>query len=288
MSVTVHLVDASPYIFRAFFSIPAKMTNPAKKPVNAVYGFSQFLRLLREKKSVTHMALAFDRSLNTSFRNDFYPPYKEQREEPPRALEDQLSWCMALGKALDIATFDDARYEADDLIAALCRQLTSEGHRVVIVTSDKDLTQLVDDQVEVLDFARDTVYGRSEVIDKFGVEPRQIVDLLALMGDSVDNIPGVQGVGKKSAVALLQAFDSLENLYGRLDDVPSLALRGAKSLAEKLRRQEDMAFLSQRLATLAFEAPARAEVAQLEIGPPRLELLDPLQEELGFDPLRRR
>ncbi len=286
MTTTVYLVDASPYIFRAFFSIPSKMTNAGGSSVNAVFGFNHFLRLLRERESVSHVGLTFDQSLTTSFRNELYPAYKQQRELPPKALEDQLNWCQALGRALGAATFVDPRYEADDLIATLCRQLTAQGHRVVIVTSDKDLAQLVGDQVQILDFARGERLGELEVVEKLGVEPRQVVDLLALMGDSVDNIPGVKGVGKKSAVALLQAFGTLDNLYARLGEVPGLPLRGAKSLADKLGQQKDMAVLSQRLASLAFDAPASATLDQLRWAEPLEEEVAALRQELGFDPLR--
>lgn len=285
MPETVHLVDASPYIFRAFFSIPSSFTNPQDKPVNAVYGFCQFLRRLQAIDSVTHLALAFDESLTTSFRNEIYEPYKAQRELPPEDLKNQLQWCRRAGEALGAATFSDLRYEADDLIATLCRPLAAAGHRVVVVTSDKDLTQLVTHQVELWDFAKDTRFGPQDVVEKFGVEPRQVVDLLALMGDSVDNIPGVKGVGKTSAVALLRTFDSLEQLYGRLEEVPEMAIRGAKSLRRKLEEQREMAFLSKRLADLAYDAPAVAEVDALRMSEPDSAALEVLQAELGFHPL---
>lgn len=285
MPETVHLVDASPYIFRAFFSIPSSFRNPQGEPVNAVYGFCQFLRRLQEIDSVSHLALTFDESLTTSFRNDIYAPYKAQRELPPEDLKNQLKWCRRAGEALGAVTFSDRRYEADDLIATLCRPLAAAGQRVVIVTSDKDLTQLVTDRVELWDFAKDVRFGPLDVVDKFGVEPRQIVDLLALMGDSVDNIPGVKGVGKTSAVALLKVFDSLEQLYERLQEVPEMAIRGAKSLHRKLSEQREVAFLSKRLADLAYDAPAEAGLDGLRLNEPDRQALQTLEEELGFHPL---
>lgn len=285
MPDTVHLVDASPYIFRAFFSIPSSFTNPQKQPVNAVYGFCQFIRRLRDIDSVSHLALAFDESLTTSFRNEIYAPYKAQRELPPEDLKSQLRWCRRAGEALGAATFSDERYEADDLIATLCRPLAAAGHHVVVVTSDKDLTQLVTDDVELWDFAKDTRLGPQDVMAKFGVKPRQMVDLLALMGDSVDNIPGVKGVGKTSAVALLRTFDNLEQLYDRLQDVPEMAIRGAKSLHRKLSEQREVAFLSKRLASLAYDAPAEAALEVLRLNEPDMQGLQILEEELGFHPL---
>ena len=293
MPAQVHLVDASPYIFRAYFSIPTSFTDPEGQPVNAVYGFSQFLRRLREEEKPTHIALAFDRSLTTSFRNKIYPEYKAQRELPPPELEAQLRNCERLGRALGMTTFSDEEFEADDLIGTLWRPLRSEGHRVVVVSNDKDLAQLVDEGTELFDFAKGERYDEAKVVEKFGVRPNQIIDYLGLAGDSVDNIPGVRGVGPKTAVALLQAYDDLEAIYEHLDEVPSLAIRGAKSLAKKLEEQRKTAFLSKQLATIALDAtaegkaPAEGGVNRLILQEPNLEQLDALVAELGFDPLRR-
>lgn len=279
---TIYLVDASPYIFRAYFSLPATMTGEAGLPVNAVYGFTQFLLRLIEEEEVSHLGLAFDQSLTTSFRNDFYPPYKAQRALPPPELEAQLDWCREMGRALGAATYVDRRYEADDLIAALCHQLEPMGHRIVVVSSDKDLTQLVSERVTFLDFARGERYDPDAVVGKFGVRPPQIADYLGLAGDSVDNIPGVRGVGKKTAVALLAELGDLEGVYDRLGEVPELPIRGARSLAGKLAAERDVAFLSRRLATVARDAPAVADLAELELTGGDPELLAPLLEELGF------
>lgn len=289
---TIHLVDASPYIFRGFFSLPASMTGKAGSPVNAVYGFTQFLVRLIEEEDVTHLGLAFDKSLTTSFRNEIYPPYKAQRELPPPELTAQLDWCREIGRAVGAATYVDLRYEADDLLAALCHQLEPAGHELVVVTSDKDLAQLVSEQVTLLDFARGEYFGPEEVLEKFGVRPRQIADYLGLAGDSVDNIPGVKGVGKKTAAALLAAFDDLDAVYQRLDEVADLPIRGAKSLRDKLEAQRETAFLSRRLATVAIDAPATADLDELRLDGADPELLDPLLDELGFgrlaDRIRRR
>jgi len=287
-TVTVHLVDASPYIFRAFFALPDSITDPRGRPVNAVYGFAGFLVKLVETEAPTHLALAFDRSLTTSFRNEIYPGYKSGRELPPPDLEAQLDDCYALAAAFGAARFIDDRYEADDLIAALVRRLTPEGHGAVVVTSDKDLAQLVSDRVELLDFAREERYGPAEVEAKFGVRPEQIPDLLGLAGDPVDSIPGVPGVGKKSAAALLAAFGDVEGIYEHLDEVPALAVRGARSLAAKLAENRELAFLSKRLATAAHEAPAAADLDALSYRGADPELVAPLFERLGFETIRER
>ncbi len=288
MTHKIHLVDASPYIFRAFFSIPDKMVGKSGLPVNAVYGFTQFLIRLIDEEEVTHLGLAFDKSLTTSFRNDIYPPYKAQRALPPQELEAQQDWCQEVGEALGAAIYVDLRYEADDLVGTLCHQLEPEGHEIVVVTSDKDLAQLVGERVTLFDFAKGERYDSATVVEKFGVRPNQIADYLGLAGDSVDNIPGVAGVGKKTAVALLSAFDSLDEIYQRLDDVPTLAIRGAKSIRKKLAEQKETALLSRQLATIATDAPAVADLDELRLDGADPDLVDPLFDELKFGRIRDR
>ena len=288
MGATVHLVDASPYIFRAYFSIPETMTGRSGLPVNAAYGFTQFLIRLIEEEAVTHLGLAFDKSLTTSFRNDIYPEYKAQRALPPPELEAQQDWCQDVGEAFGAAIYVDTRYEADDLVGTLCRQLYDQGHEVVVVTSDKDLAQLVSERVTLLDFAKGERYDPRAVVEKFGVRPDQIADFLGLAGDSVDNIPGVAGVGRKTAVALLSELGSLDGIYDRLGEVAGLAIRGAKSLQKKLEAQRETAFLSRRLATVATDAPAVADLAELRLDGADPTLVDPLFEELRFGRIRDR
>jgi DNA polymerase-1 len=178
-----------------------------------------------------------------------------------------------------------------DLIAALLRGpggLEAAGHGAVIVTSDKDLAQLVTGRVTLLDFSKEERYGPAEVVEKFGVRPEQIADFLGLAGDPVDSIPGVPGVGKKTAVALLAAFGDLDRLYERLDEVPDLDLRGAASCARKLEENRELAFLSRRLATVAVEAPARASPDELAYRGADPAAIDPLFERLGFTKIRER
>jgi DNA polymerase I len=290
--VTVYLVDASPYVFRAFFSLPDSIRDPAGRPVNAVYGFAGFLIKLVETASPTHLAIAFDRSLTTSFRNELYPGYKAGRDQPPPELEAQIDCCRELARAFGAATFIDERFEADDLIAALASKLGAEGHGAVVVTSDKDLAQLVSDRVALWDFARDERYGPDEVAARFGVRPERIPDLLALAGDPVDSIPGVPGVGRKSAAALLAAFDGLDAVYRHLDEVPKLPIRGAASLAAKLAEHRETAFLSKLLATVDPQAPLdgweEAGLDGLVYSGADPALLDPLCERLGFGAIRDR
>lgn len=282
MTSTLYLVDASPYIFRAYFSMPLSIESPEGLAVNAVYGFANFLIQLTARDDLTHLAVTFDESLTTSFRNEFFPEYKAQRDLPPPELEAQLKGCQSVSAAMGAAGFVSERYEADDLIATLARRHRDEVDRLVVVSSDKDLAQLVDDKVTMFDFAKDRHFDPEGVGEFFGVAPSQILDLLALKGDSVDNIPGVKGVGDKSARALLQAFGSLDEIYRRLDEVPELAVRGAKSIARKLEEGKANAELSRRLATLA-DAPVESCIDELRYAGADRKGVEELFAALGFE-----
>ena len=262
------------------------MRTPAGDPVNAAYGFAGFLlRLLGEgAERPRRVAVAFDGSLTTSFRNQIYPAYKAQRELPPADLEEQQAWCREIAEALGLVTLIDSEYEADDLLATLSRCLRESDpvvpHR--IVSSDKDLSQLVGPQVRLGDFARDELYGPSEVLAKFGVRPEQIVDFLALAGDPVDNIPGVRGIGRKTAASLLAELGSLDAALGDLERVAALEIRGARGIARKLGEQRDQALLSRRLARGVSEVDTGLEVHQLIWRGVRPERWAALCERLGF------
>jgi DNA polymerase-1 len=283
----LYLVDALPYVFRAYFALPA-MTSPEGYPVHAVYGFTAFLCQLLRQEPLTHIAVAFDESLTSSFRNDFFPAYKANRELPPPDLARQLAYCQAITRALGIAVFVDHQYEADDLIGTLTCQATRQGMPVVIVSNDKDLLQLVDGMVVVYDFGKRVRYDSAGVVTSIGVRSEQIPDLLALQGDPVDNIPGVKGIGPKTAVALLQAFPSVEALYAQLDRVETLLLRGAGALRRKLEVGYDMALLSKRLATIALDAPVVYQPDALRYHGALAADVERLFTELGFARLLNR
>jgi DNA polymerase I len=286
---TVHLVDASPYIFRAHFSLPSSIKSPTGERTGAVYGFASFLLKLIADEKPTHLGVAFDRNLNGSFRNDYYPAYKAQREDPPPEIVAQIDPCLEVAAALGCVTWIDERYEADDLIATVCDAVTRRGHGAVVVTSDKDLAQLVSEQVTLLDFAKETRFTPDDVREKFGVRPDQITDLLALAGDPVDNIPGVPGIGRKTAAELLAVFGHLEDLYSRLDEVrQSPKIRGGKGLFTKLTEHRDLAFLSKRLATVAADAPVAASLDELAYQGADSDAVTALFERLGFKGIRER
>lgn len=265
MTPVIHLVDASPYLFRAWFSLPKSIVDGVGRPNNAVYGFAQFLKKYIADERPTHMAVAFDRHFNGSFRNEFYPPYKAHREASPPELEAQVDPALAATEAMGIATFIDERYEADDLIATILHQLRDAKPRAVIVTSDKDLAQLVTDRITLCDPARNQRFDAAAVEEKFGVKPSQITDFLGLAGDAVDNIPGVRGIGPKTAAQLLQKYGSIEGIY---EAVPKMKQSRAKSdltLANKLAEDVALAGLSKRLATVAVDAPLEVTVDALKI-----------------------
>lgn len=252
----IHLVDASPYLFRAFFSLPKSMTGADGRPNNAVYGFTKFIERYVKDERPSHIAVAFDRHFNQSFRNEFYPGYKAHRDASPPELDAQVDPALASTQSLGIATFIDERYEADDLIATIVHQTRNSGAQYVIVTSDKDMTQLVSDRVTVVDPARNLRFDAKAVEEKFGVRPDQITDFLGLAGDAVDNIPGVRGIGPKTAAELLRAYGSIEGIYENIASIK-------KSWAAKLAEDATVAGLSKRLATVSIDAPVEVTLDAL-------------------------
>jgi len=285
---TIYLIDASPYIFRAYFSIPSSMQAPDGAPVNAVYGYTAFLLDLVKKAQPTHIAVAFDGSLTSSFRNEFYPEYKANRELPDPELTAQLDACWQVTEALGMKAYIDDRYEADDIIGTIIAKLSKKDCDFVVVSSDKDLAQLVNQRIRLWDFAKDRRFDEKAVKQHFGVRANQIVDFLALMGDAVDNIPGVKGIGEKTAAALLAKFASVETLYQKLDHVEKMALRGAAAIRAKLEQNREMAFLSKQLATIACEAPLQAKLQTLKYNGADRKKIEALFDRLGFGKIRER
>lgn len=286
---TIHLVDASLYVFRAYFSMAPDHTDTEGDPVHAVAGFLAFALNLLEEARPSHVAFAFDESLTTSFRNRIYPDYKANRELPPPDLDKQFRYCGELVEALGLSRLSDAEYEADDLIGSLVHALRPQGFRAVIVSGDKDLAQLVGPHDEVWDYARRERYGPDGVHARLGVRPEQIADFLALTGDGVDNIPGVPGIGTKTAAALLAHFGTLDALYARLDEVAFLrGIRGARATAQRLREHRALAELSRRLTGIATDAPVQARADAHRPRAPDTARLEALMQRLRTGPLTRR
>jgi 5'-3' exonuclease len=277
----VYLVDASVYIFRAWFSMPDEFTNTQGEPTNAVYGFSGFLCSLLEQTSARHVAIAFDESLSSSYRNEIYPAYKANREPAPEGLKRQFPWAREIAQSMGLACYSDPRYEADDLIGTLADYWRDRGHPVCVVSSDKDLAQLISTNDHWWDFSRNQKLGAHQLFQKFGVLPEQMADFLALTGDAVDNIPGVPGIGPKSAAALLSHFGNLDNLFERLDEVPYLSLRGAKSVHRKLADHRPAAELARKLTVICRDvasALASPDISRTAVDTAQLNrLFDDLQ-----------
>jgi DNA polymerase I len=283
----VHLVDGSLYVFRAWHSMPDEFFDVDGHPVNAVHGYTRFLCELLERAQPEHIAVAFDASLTSSFRNAIYPAYKANRELPPPDLERQFVQCRAITEALGIHLMIDHSFEADDLIGSTVWNLRAHGRRSVIVSADKDFGQLLGEHDEQWDYARGMRWGPAGVHEKLGVHPHQVADYLALCGDAVDNIPGVPGIGAKTAAALLTQFGSLDALLDRVDEVPFLRLRGAASCAAKLREHGEQARLYRRLTRIALDAPVATEADALRRIRGEAAVLDALCERLRFGPLTR-
>jgi 5'-3' exonuclease len=278
----VHLVDASYFVFRAYYSVGIEMTNVNDEPVNALYGFGRFLGDLLEEAKPAHIAVAFDESLSSSFRNEIFPAYKANREPAPPELKRQFAWCRQLCRLLGVAEFSSPTHEADDIIGTIATRFRERGHSSVLVTRDKDLAQLIRDGDAYWDYAGERRYGYDDIEGQFGVRPERMADFLALTGDTVDNIPGIPGVGPKTAAALLREFASLEEIYEGLEKVPQLPIRGAGKLPSRLREHREAAFFARRLTTIACDMPIDVTAESLVRRAPDLEALGALYDQARF------
>lgn len=263
---TVYLIDASIYIFRSWFSLPDSLVSTQGKPVNAVYGFLRFVTEFLEETRPSNIVFAFDGSLASSFRNEILPEYKANRESSPQELKDQFELCRSLLSALGLHHLIDDCYEADDLIATVARRMRNLGYQCVIVSADKDLTQVVEGRDIWWDYSRNKRLTVNGVHERFGVWPHQISDYLALVGDSVDNIPGVPGVGPKSAARLLRLYPDLESIYDNLPQVSQLAIRGASRISANLREHNEQVFTARKLTTLVNEVPLKDDGERYRVG----------------------
>ena len=256
----VYLIDASIYIFRAYYSVPDTLTNNEGQSINALHGFAGFLAELLEREKPRHIAVAFDESLTTSFRNDIYPDYKANRESPPEELKLQFGFCRQLVQSLGLPDFSSEHYEADDLIGTLAQRMREQGFPVVILSADKDLAQLLEEGDMLWDYARHRKHHYETVSDWLGVRAGQVADWLALAGDSADNIPGVPGIGAKTAAALLAEFDSLQDIYEQIGAVADLKIRGAARVQRLLKEHKEDAMLARRLTGIVTDADMKSEV----------------------------
>ncbi len=267
------LLDASSYLFRAYFAI-GHLSNSKGIPTNATYGFTQMLlRLIKEQKP-THFVAVWDRPEPT-FRKEQFEAYKAQREEIPQDLPEQIDWIKKILNAMQIPTLEKAGFEADDIIGTIAKRLEGQGYDIVIVTGDKDLMQLVNNKVCLLDTMKDKWTRREQVIERFGVGPEKVIDVLGLAGDTSDNIPGVPGIGEKTASALIQQYGSVENLYEHLNE-----LKGKRK--ETLEQNKEAAFLSKKLVTIHCDVPIEYKIDDFDLSEPNQDELNAIFKELEF------
>ncbi len=284
----VHLVDGHVWIFRAYFTMP-DMTAPDGTQTEAAYGFtSQLLKYLAES-GASHLGMCFDHAL-ISFRNELEPGYKADRVDAPPDLEPQFAMCREAAEAVGVRTFEVPDYEADDVIATLTRQLVRRAD-VCVVSSDKDLSQLVreDGRVVLHDNAKGTTLDADGVRAKFGVDPAQIPDYLGLVGDAIDNLPGVPGVGAKSAAAILGRFPDIDAIPAEPDAWAGVPVRGAAKMALRVAEHRARALRTRSLATVVRDVPGlSAGVRDVRVGRPDRDRVEALCERLGWGRLRER
>ena len=270
----LYLVDVSSMFFRAFYAI-RPLSNPAGMPVNAIYGFlSMTVKLLREIRP-DYMAFCFDRK-EPSFRVKIDPNYKANRTEMPPDMVPQIPYMRTLSEALGIACFDKPDFEADDIIGTFTKFGRDQGLEVVIVSGDKDFGQLIAPCVSMYDTMKDIRYDEAGAIEKWGVEPRKMIDYLAIVGDSSDNVPGVAGIGPKGAQKLLTEFDSIEDVYENLEEISSASIK------KKLTEGKENAFLSKKLVTIVCDVPMDVKLDDLKLKPIVRDDLQKLLLELDF------
>jgi len=270
------LIDGSSYIYRAFYAI-AHLSNSKGLPTNATYGFTQMLLKVLKEHRPDHLAVILDSKAPT-FRSEAYKAYKANRPAMPEGLSTQIPYIKKIIEGYRIPTLEMGGYEADDLIGTIAKRLESEAD-VIIITGDKDILQLVNDRIQVYDPMKEKKLGVEEVIQRFGVRPEQVVDVMGLAGDATDNIPGVPGIGEKTAIQLIKAYGSIENLLAHVEEIPQ------KRLKENLKTHGDLARLSRQLATIHIDAPISNRLDDFSLFPPDLKSLKEIFRELEFNKL---
>ena len=276
----VILVDGSSYLYRAYHALPP-LTNSKGRPTGAVKGVINMMRRLQKDYPQSPLVVVFDAKGKT-FRDDMYSEYKANRPPMPDDLRVQIEPIHQIIQAMGLPMLIIDGVEADDVIGTLAVQATAQEQPVVVSTGDKDIAQLVNEHITLVNTMTNTLLDRDGVIEKFGIPPELIIDFLALLGDKSDNIPGVPGVGEKTALGLLQGIGGLDAIYGRLDEVAGLEFRGAKNMAPKLEEHRDLAYLSYQLATIKTDVPLPLGISDLRNMAPDLNLLGDLFADMEF------
>lgn len=274
------LVDGSSYLYRAFHALPP-LTTTKGQPTGAIKGVVSMLKRLHQDYASSPIVVVFD-AKGPTFRDEMFPDYKAQRPPMPDELRTQIEPLHAIVKALGYPLICEPGVEADDVIGTLAKQASEQGMDVIVSTGDKDMAQLVDQHVTLVNTMSDTRLDPAGVMEKYGFGPDKMIDYLALMGDKVDNIPGVAGVGEKTALGLIQGLGGLDDIYANLDRVADLPMRGAKSLAAKLEAERDAAYMSYTLATIKLDVELAFAPADLRNDQPDTAALSHWYQELEF------
>ncbi|HSN14852.1 MAG TPA: 5'-3' exonuclease H3TH domain-containing protein, partial [Anaeromyxobacteraceae bacterium] len=287
---TLTLIDGSGFIFRAYHAIP-HLSSSKGVPTNAVYGFTTMLLKALREHAPTHVALVFDAG-RKSFRNDLYADYKANRPPPPDDLIPQFPLVRDVARALNVPVLEEVGFEADDIIATLADRARAQGFDVVVVTGDKDFTQLVDDRLTLYDPMAEAS-GRGgwlrapEVVAKMGVPPERVVEYQSLLGDKVDNVPGIPGVGEKTAAALIQHFGTVEAMLARPEEIPAAVTRGGEKLREKIVAGAERLRLNRKLVELRRDLELPFEPGAFARRPIDADRARALFKELEFGRLLR-
>jgi DNA polymerase I len=279
-SERIIVIDGSSYFFRAFYAIP-RLSNSKGFPTNAVLGFINMLLRVLDNEKPTKLAIAFDTGKPT-FRKEKYAEYKSNRSAPPEDLVVQIPEIMKAVDCFGVKRYELEGFEADDVIGTIAKRATKEGFKVEIITGDKDLMQLVDENVTIYDSMKDKRYDVKGVFEKFQVHPHQVVDLLALMGDSSDNIPGVTGIGEKTAAELIGKFGSIDGIYKNIVEIKQQKRR------ETLEKEKEIAYLSKELATVHCDVPVKFDWPDFDYKGPKREPLQQFLQQMEFQNLLKR
>jgi len=282
----VYLVDSSIYVFRAWFTVPDSVVNQANEPVNAVYGFADFVYQFLQQAKPEYVAFTFDENLKSSFRNEIYPEYKANRDPAPIELKRQFKYCRDFIEALGICGIGSPHFEADDLIGTLAKRMRNKGHPITILSADKDLAQLITEDDIFWNFAKGERNSIPQIKKQFGVYPNQIADQLAIAGDTVDNIPGVPGIGMATAAKLLNKFTTLNELLDNIPKISEMKIRGAKRIQGLIDNHQEELHLYKKLTQIHCEVEINKSM-KLTRSTPDFTMLNDLFEALNFGEFRR-
>ena len=276
---TIYLIDGTAYIYRAYHAI-RRLSNSRGLPTNAIFGFTRMLMKLMKDRSPQYVAMFFD-AKGPTFRHEIYKDYKANRPPMPEDMAVQLPYIKEVSAAFNLPIIEMSGFEADDLIGTAARLAEEDGYAVVIVTGDKDFMQLVTDKIAIWDPMKDSIIGLQSFKEKFGIEPLQMIDVQGLSGDTADNIPGVPGIGQKTALSLVKSYGSIQQIYEKLDTITKTKQR------ENLENFKDQAFLSRKLVTINTRVPVSLDTAKFKVTGPKREKLTELFKNLEFRQLQQ-